>query len=80
MALMDNYHKFDGLIIMEGKYYDDAKAELHRQIDMLLEWDSGLAQPCHCEFHDPVQCAKDTADDKRQREELANNIRLALRI
>jgi len=77
---MDKYRLFNGMIIMEGKNYEIALAELHRQIDMLLEWDGGLAQPCHCEFHDPEQCQKDRFEDERQREELANNIKMALNL
>lgn len=65
-------------IIMTGKQYDDEKAELLRQIDMLLEMDSGLAQPCHCEFHDPEECRKDREADEAERVQLAESIKKAL--
>ena len=80
MAKMDAYVPFNGMIIMTGKEFPRYRDELVRQIDMLLEWDSGLAQPCHCEFHDPVQCSEDRADDELQREALANNIKMALNL
>ena len=78
MAKMGAYIPFNGMLIMEGRNYDAAKAELLKQIDMLLEWDGGLAQPCHCEFHDPKQCAEDRANDELQRYELALSIKNAL--
>lgn len=65
-------------IIMAGKEYPSAVDELSRQIAMLLEMDSGMAQPCHCEFHDPAQCRADRLEDERERETLAQSIKKAL--
>lgn len=79
MAKMDAYVPFTGPLIMSyGKRYRDEREELVKQIDMLLEWDTGLAQPCHCEFHDPKECAEDRANDELQRDGLALSIKNAL--
>lgn len=74
----EKYHIFNGPLIMEGKQFWEYKDNLMKQIEELISTDTGLAQPCHCESHDPDQCKKDEEMFRKDRDDLAANIKKAL--